>query len=414
MPSGFNDDTICPPSTFITAPAEPHDAPTLVVPSPPTTLPSAEPTLEGPPKPKEPTTHAPTPTPRPLTPVAATWHARTQVGTDSADYATLAYAPSGQAYVGYSIVNGNNVTSNAKYDLYTAAQTGDAIFATPVRVALGTEEQNRGGGIFGSYHFVSASEIWLAAESDYFLNIYKSTDSGSTWTQQKFYSVSDRDQSFNHSLWVDLGSGNLALYFGYEYFNPVLNSGPLLSFANFTSGMWDTALTQLNLTDDPTSIIKSGSNILFPDHGGLATSTDNGLNFAHNWTVGARELHKIGSTIFANDYTGLSQSTDSGATWSQVYTGRLDGRLAGNGNLMVVVSGESSYVLSYTASADGGLTWTAPVVLADLTSAGHNISSVQLAVSANGRIGLVYSEQSYNGNFGPGSYGRGVHFVEFY
>jgi hypothetical protein len=345
--------------------------------------------------------------------ITQTWHAATRVGSASGDLGGISYNTSGAALISYSVLNGVNAVP--RYDLYTALQTSDTGFAAPVLVELGTAQTNKGGGVFGSFYHVSANTIWLAAESSYQLNIFKSTDGGVSWTRDKFYGISDRDASFNHSRWYDEGSGNLSILFGYEYFNPVTNSAPLLSFVNLIGGVWDAGLTQTNINTDPLSVIKNGSNWLVPE-GGVASSVDNGTTFSHNWGGGGDYFLKVGSTVYASGSSGIAKTTDGGNTWTSPNTtdNFYHGEIIGNASLLVAVLGRDTNKLTYRVSTDSGVTWSTATTIADVSAQGYNISSIDLAMSSNGRIGLVYSVQSYTNTYGPGANGQGVYFTEFY
>lgn len=97
-------------------------------------------------------------------------------------------------------------------------------FGVPVIVDMGSYNSNTGGGVLGSMFFASATNIWLSAESVSHLNVYQSLDGGATWAQRKAFAASDLDPAYNHSLWIDRGSGNADLFFGFETYSSVIGS----------------------------------------------------------------------------------------------------------------------------------------------------------------------------------------------
>ena len=356
---------------------------------------------------------SPAPSPSPSPSPSVSWHTPVQVGPANADFGSISYTVSGSALVSYSVLNGSNAVP--RYDLYTAFQTSGTTFATPVLVSLGTSQTNKGGGIYASFYHVDANTIWLASESNYNLNIFKSTNGGASWSLNNFYGISDRDPSFNHSKWYNEGSGNLSLLFGYEYFNPVTNSASLISFANLTGGVWDASLTQSNLVKDPVGVIKNGSNWLVPE-GGVASTTDNGSTFSHNWGGGGENFYQIGSTVYALGASGVQATSDFGATWTTVNStdNFYHAKFIGVSGLIVAVKGNESDHLTFRLSTDNGVTWSTAADIGNVLAAGYQYSNVDLALSPSGKIGLVYSIQSYSNTFGPGANGQGVFFTELY
>ncbi|MBP7552081.1 MAG: cadherin-like beta sandwich domain-containing protein [Spirochaetes bacterium] len=272
------------------------------------------------------------------------------------------------------------------------------------RTYLSSGYDRNAPGNLGALEFMAIASSWdgtkLAAvvEDGY---IYTSTDSGTTWTEQK---------SSGYRRWFSIASSSDGTKLAAVVFNGYI-------YTSTDSGATWTERTSSGIRGWRSIASSSDGTKLAAGADGeyIYTSTDSGATWAERTTAGSRVWISItsssdGTKLAAVAYNGyIYTSTNSGATWTERTSSGIRGwhSIASSidGTKLAAVALSSGYI--YT-STDSGATWTERTIsgAANWRSIASSSDGTKLAVVADYRniytstdSGATWTEQTSSGSW---------------